>query len=114
MFKRYGLPMLIMIVLGIGINILQSFLHGEIGNIIIKITICALLFSFGLVLNNRKRSRNESWFKKIVISFFLIFFLVWDLGYIMIPQLKSFFNLLGINGLIIYLVYICCGWSFFD
>ena len=44
----------------------------------------------------------------------MIFFLVWELGYIMIPELKNAFDLVGISGAVVYLVYIYCGWSFFD
>ena len=52
--------------------------------------------------------------KKVIVSFVMIFFLVWDLGYIMIPELKAVFDNLGIIGYIVYLIYIYCGWSFFD
>ena len=39
-------------------------------------------------------------------------FLLWDLGYIVFPQLKSIFNFLGIQGFVIYMVYVYCGWAF--
>ena len=43
-----------------------------------------------------------------------MFFLLWALGYIVFPQLKSIFNFLGIQGFVIYMVYVYCGWAFFD
>lgn len=114
MLKRYGYPILIILIISLGLNLLRSLLYGSFYNSLFIILYACLLFSFGVSLNLYKRSKNQSWFKKLVISFFLIFFLVWQLGYVMIPELKSFFNLLGFTDNVISLIYIYCGWSFFD
>ena len=114
MFRRYGLPVLLILLTGISLNMLGVILYGNIGNDIMTILRCALLFAFGLSMFTGRKKRNQSWIKKLLISFFLIFFLVWDLGYVMIPELKSVFNFLGIRGYVIYLVYIFCGYAFYD
>jgi len=114
MGRRYGLPLLIILLTGISLNTLGYILSGNIGTKIIIILRCALMFTFGLSIFMGRKKRNQSWIKKLVISFFLIFFLVWDLGYVMIPELKTIFNFLGIKGYVIYLVYIYCGYAFYD
>ena len=114
MYKKYLLPLALILALAMGIYWSKPLLKGEIGNALIILIRSGLLFGFGLSLNVGKKRRYETWLRKVIISFVFIFFLIWDLGYIMIPELKAVFNSLGINGYIVYLIYIYCGWSFFD
>ncbi len=114
MYRKYFLPLGIMLLLSIGVRWLDPLLNGTLGESIIIILRACLLFAFGLSLNIGKRRKYETWVRKELISFVMLFFLVWDLGYIMIPELKTIFNYLGLYGYIVYLIYIYCGWSFFD
>ena len=114
MYRKYFLPIAVLLGLSLGVRWLDPLLNGTLGEAIIIILRAVLLFCFGLSLNIAKRKRYETWVRKVLISFVFIFFLVWDLGYIMIPELKTVFNYLGLNGYIVYLIYIYCGWSFFD
>lgn len=114
MYRKYFLPLGILLGLSIGLRWLDPILNGQLGEAIIIILRAVLLFCFGLSLNLGKRKKYETWLRKVIISFVFIFFLVWDLGYIMIPELKMIFNYLGLYGYIVYLIYIYCGWSFFD
>lgn len=114
MYRKYFLPIAVLLGLSLGVRWLDPLLNGTLGEAIIIILRAVLLFCFGLSLNIAKRKRYETWVRKVLISFVFIFFLVWDLGYIMIPELKTIFNYLGLYGYIVYLIYIYCGWSFFD
>ncbi len=114
MYKKYLLPIAILLCLSLGIRWLSPLLNGAVGDAIIIILRAFLLFAFGLSLNATKRRRYETWVRKVIVSFVMIFFLVWELGYIMIPELKAVFANLGVTGYIVYLIYIYCGWSFFD
>lgn len=114
MFRRYGLPLLIILLMGVALNTLAVILSGDVEFYFITVTRCVLTFTFGLSLFQGRKKRNQSWLKKLMISFLLIFFLIWELGFVMIPELKSVFNFLGINGFIIYLVYAYCGYAFYD
>lgn len=96
--RRYGIPFLIMIVSGLIVRLFNLYLPVSIRSTLVSIAIAVSLFAFGLSLHIHKKRRDESWFKKLVISFFLMFFLLWDLGYIVFPQLKSIFNFLGSRG----------------
>lgn len=108
------MPIAVMLLMSIGLRWLSVVLTGELGNAIIILLRSLLLFWYGLTLNNSHKRRNETWLRKVIISFVFIFFLVWDLGYIMIPELKNFFDNIGLYGYIVYLIYIYCGWAFFD
>ena len=114
MYRKYFLPIAVLLGLSLGVRWLDPLLNGTLGEAIIIILRAVLLFCFSLSLNIAKRKRYETWVRKVLISFVFIFFLVWDLGYIMIPELKTVFNYLGLYGYIVYLIYIYCGWSFFD
>lgn len=114
MNKKYFLPLGVLLLLSLGIRWLDPLLNGGFGNFVITVLRAGLLFSFGLCMNVGKRRKNETWVRKVLISFIFIFFLVWELGYVMIPELKNIFDFLGLYGYIVYLVYIYCGWSFFD
>lgn len=114
MYKKYFLPIGIILLMSIGLRWLDPILNGVVGDGLIIVLRAVLLFSFGLSLNLHKRKRYESWVRKVVISFVMIFFLVWELGFVMIPELKTIFDYLGLYGYIVYLIYIYCGWSFFD
>lgn len=114
MYRKYFLPLGILLLLSLGVRWLDPILNGALGEAFIIILRSALLFSFGLSLNIGKRRKYESWFRKVIISFIYIFFLVWELGFVMIPQLKNVFDYLGLYGYIVYLIYLYCGWSFFD
>ena len=114
MYRKYLLPIALILCLSLGIRWLAPFLTGSVGTAIIVILRACILFGFGLSLNYAKRKRYETWVRKVVISFVFIFFLVWDLGFIMLPELWTIFDSLGVSGYIVYLIYIYCGWSFFD
>ena len=114
MYRRYILPLLLLLALSLGLRWLGVILSGHLGNALLIILRAVLLFSFGMSLNIAKRRRYESWLKKVIVSFVFIFFLVWDMGYVMIPELKQIFNWLGLYGYIVYLIYIYCGYIFFE
>lgn len=105
---------MILILGGLLVRLEASFLSGSIANTLVIITRALVMFGFGISLNTAKRRRNESWLKKIFVSFFLIFFIFWDLGYVVLPQLKVFFNFLGIEGFVLNCFYVYLGASFFD
>jgi len=110
MYRKYLLPMGIILCL----SLLLRWLDAWLADWMVIVLRCCGLFCFGMSLNFGKHKKYETWLRKVIISFVLIFFLVWELGYVMIPQLKSFFDVLGLYGYIVYLIYIYCGWAFFD
>ncbi|MBR3151829.1 MAG: hypothetical protein IKF46_07615 [Erysipelotrichaceae bacterium] len=114
MNKKLLMPLAVILITALGLRWLSALLKGQIAFLVLTVLRCILLFWFGLTLNTGKRKRHETWLRKVIISFVMIFFLVWELGYIMIPELKNAFDLIGISGAVVYLVYIYCGWSFFD
>ena len=112
--KNYGFPFLVMVISGFIVKVLGVFLSGSFKDTAIIIAVAISLFAFGISLNTKKRKRNETWIKKIFISFILIFFIFWDLGYFVIPQLRNAFEFIGISGFVINMLYIYLGFVFFD
>jgi len=111
--KRFAVPLGILVFGGWSIRILQSILQGEDEKFMVAIVIAMVCFAFGISLNPF-RKKKQTWLKKVIVSFVLLFFLLWNLGYLVLPQLKIIMNLLAIEGFIIYLIYVFCGWTFFD
>ncbi len=106
-WKNTGYPLC---TLAIG-GLLIRYLSPVIGNFFTVVLIAAVCFAFGVSLHQGKKSKE--WVHKFVVAFFFLFFLFWDLGYIVLPELKQFFNFIGISGVIVRLFYVFCGWSFF-
>ncbi len=112
--KRYLIPFVIIVIGGFLVRLESTYITGFIGNTIVIITKALVLFAFGISLTPIRRRRDESWLKKVFISFFLVFFIFWDLGYVVLPQLKSVFDFLGVYGFVLTCFYIYLGYSFFD
>ena len=113
-FRRYGLPLIILILGGFLVRLEATYLIGSLQTTLVICTRALVMFGFGISLYQHRRRRNESWLKKIFISFFLIFFIFWEMGYVVLPQLKAFFDFLGIYGFVLYCFYVYLGYSFFD
>ena len=114
MNKKKLLPLAVILLTALSLRWLTLPLSGQAAFLALTLLRCVLLFCFGLVLNNGRRKRSETWPRKVIISLVMVFFLVWELGYITLPQLKNSFSLIGISETVIGLIYIYCGWSFFD
>lgn len=111
--QSYVWPLLIIIGGGFIYKILTTILTGTYGNIALYLFQVAVMFSLGVSLNYRSK-KTQTWVKKLVIAFFMFFFIIWNLNYTMIPQLKQITDYLGIYGFVVHLIYVYCGWSFFD
>lgn len=112
--KKYGMPVLVALVGALLVRLVDAYLSFPGVNDLVTILRVMVLFGFGLTLNQHGRRRNESWVKKLVIAFVVFFFVCWELGYIVFPELKAAFNFLGIYGFVVNMVYVYCGWCFFD
>ena len=111
---RYGFPLVILIVTGLLVRLEQIFLSSQVESTLCSITLVLGAFAFGISLNRNRRRRNESWLKKIAISFLLVYFLLMDLGIGLLPSVSDFFTMIGISGSILRLFIVYLGYSFFD
>ena len=112
MFTRYGYPFAVMVISGLLVRLLNSILTGSLAYPLITIVKACYFFALGLSMFQRKRS--NAWVKKLIIAFLFLFFVFWDCGYIVLPQLKQAFDFIGISGFVIYMFYVFCGYTFFD
>lgn len=106
-WRNVGYPLCVLMIGGL----LVRFLSPYVSNEIVIILISVVCFAFGVSLHYGKKS--NGWVQKFIVAFFFLFFLFWDLGAIVLPQLRQFFTIVGINGFVIHLFYVFCGWSFF-
>ena len=79
-YHRYALPCIIMIVSSLLVRLIRTYIQGAFKTELVAIVIALCLFCFGLSLNIKKRSRYESWLKKVLLSFILLFFCMLGFG----------------------------------
>ena len=113
-FRRYGLPLILLLLGGFLVRLEASFLTRDLKTTAVILTRALVMFGFGISLYHARKRRNESWLKKIFISFLLLFFIFWEMGAVVFPQLKAFFDFLGIEGFVLFCFYVYLGYSFFD
>ena len=112
--KKYGLPIAVALVGALIVRLVEGFFTFNGAGTLVVLLKDSVLFAFGVSLCQKKRRKNESWFKKLILAFVVFFFVCWELGYVVFPALKTVFNFLGVRGFVVSLVYIYCGWAFFD
>ncbi len=64
-------------------------------------------FGFGLSLNP-KHKRSNTWVLKLIISFIVFLLFTYQMGWLSLPWISQF-----LSSLVIYLIYVWCGWAFF-
>ncbi|MFI3284685.1 MAG: hypothetical protein R3Y57_06345 [Erysipelotrichaceae bacterium] len=115
MFRRIGLPLLLIIVIALFQKWIGPLTSDAIGYFLYVVINACLLFSLGLSLNTYKKTRGQQWLGKVLVSMLLIFFIFYQLNWLVVVDgLSDFFAFIGLTNFIIYLVYIFCGWIFFS
>lgn len=113
--RKYGYPLFLIIALALSQKLLFDFQKDAVGHFLYLTINGGLLFSLGLSLNNYKKSRNQTWVKKLIVVLVVVFFFLYQLDLIVVmSQIKVFFNFIGLNEFIIQMIYIYCGWVFFS
>lgn len=116
LWRKLGLPLLIIIIGSILYSLVGSLnFNGE--NVVLELIKAFAFFAFGMALNTYKKKRSSAWVGKLIISFVMFFFIFFSLGYF-----KDFYgviNTLSFIGLThrvmaIPLIYVLCGFLFFD
>jgi len=112
--KKYGLPILVIIVGSIVYSLATEYLTFNGASTVCTFIRIAIIFGFGVSLCQKRRSNQKDWIKKLVISFFVFFLICWELGYFAFPELRSLMKFLGLTTFGFNLIYVYCGWAFFD
>lgn len=113
--RKYGLPLVFIVSIALITKLFTSFQDDAVGHFFYLMIQTSLLFSLGLSLNTHKKSRHQAWFKKVVVSLVVLFFLLYQLDLIIVmKEMHLFFNFIGLNTFVIELIYIYCGWIFFS
>ncbi|MDD6466942.1 MAG: hypothetical protein PUF50_02035 [Erysipelotrichaceae bacterium] len=112
--KKYGIPILIIILGSLLVHLANTYLNFSGANTICTLLRVIVVFSFGMSLCQRRRRNQNAWVKKLLIAFFVFFMMCWELGYFIFPELKYLLNFLGLTTFGFNLIYVYCGWAFFD
>lgn len=110
--KKYTMPLLVIILLSFVLRYLETLLVGD-ARVLITILRAGLLFYLGICLRTGNK-RSQKWVGKVIISFIFALLMIYEIGYLPFPTVNSVFSFLGIYGYIIYLLYVMCGYYFFD
>jgi hypothetical protein len=110
--RRYGIPIAILIGGGWLIRIIGWIFSGNTATTLRIVATALVLFFFGMNLYFHKR--NRTWLKKVIVSFVLLFFILYELGTFALPLLVNIMYYGAIEGVIIKMVYVYLGWLFFD
>ena len=116
LWKKLGLPLLIIIIGTLLYRIIGEFAFA-FKDVALELVTAFTFFSFGMALNTYKKKRSSAWVGKLIISFVMFFYIFYSLGYF--NGLGSFVNVLNILGLLhkvmaIPMIYVLCGFLFFD
>jgi uncharacterized membrane protein YGL010W len=110
--KKYTAPIAIIMTLALLVRFLETVFYGHM-SFVVTIIRAMLLFYFGIVLSKSRR-RSQTWVKKVVVIFIFALLIVVEMGVFEMPDVYRLMETLGIYGNIIYLIYIYCGYLFFD
>ncbi len=109
---KYLTPVLVIVIGGWLVRLENMFLHGSAQHLLSVCTLAFALFGFGISLQTRRN--NKTWVKKLIVSFVFLFFLLLDLGYLNLPLVSGILYYLAADGIFYKLIYVLCGWLFFD
>ena len=112
--KKYGIPILVVILGSIVHGIATDILDFASAAAICTIIKVAVIFGFGVSLGPQQFKSQKGWGKKVLISVLIFFLICWELGYFAFPSLRYLMNFLGLTTFGFSLIYVYCGWIFFD
>ncbi len=112
--KKYLMPILTVIIGGLVIHLFATYLNFPGVETFLVLLRAAVYFFFGVTMSWIKHGRQYTWLRKVIITIIVFFIIAWQLDYVVFPQLASVFTFLGLTDFGFSLVYIYCGWAFFD
>lgn len=108
--KKY-LPILVLILGSLLVHFAAVWGAGGSLLVVLRALVC---FTFGVSMAVHRHGRQYTWLKKVIVAFVVFFVMVWQMGVIVFPELAGVFETLGLTDFGFSLIYIYCGWIFFD
>lgn len=113
LWKKYGLPLLIVIA---GTLLWQLGRTLKLSAIAQEMIYTATLFSFGVSLRSVQKKRSSGWVGKLIICVVLTLFVLHRLAVFNLHGIVPFLALAGLTNqtIAVPLIYVWCGYLFFD
>ncbi len=112
--RKYGLPFLILLLGSFGLQLVREYVYVSFKETLLAILTALLLFIFGASLNDHKKTRNDTWLKKMLIMFVYIAFILIYLNVIRIDAISVAMATIGFTNVIYYMLFIYFGYIFFS
>lgn len=112
--RKYGLPFLILIAGSFLLGLAREYIYFSFKEELLTVLTALLLFGFGAALNDHRKTRGDTWLKKMIIMFLFIVFLLIYMGVIRFNFITVALSTLGFTNVIWYMLFIYFGYIFFS
>ncbi len=113
-FRRYIIPLGILLLGSFLINFLTNLIPGVITSTVYNFLIVAMLFAFGFSLNNRRSNLKSFFWRHIIIILLLVFMYLYDANILHIKIFDTFRSYIVADDIIIKVFYVYLGWLFVE
>lgn len=113
-FKRYIIPLTILLVGSFLINFISSLIPGVLSKTIYNFLIVSMLFAFGTSLNNRRSNLKSFYWRHIIIILVLVFVFLYDVNILHLRFFDSLRSYVVADEIIIKVLYVYLGWLFME
>ena len=112
--RKNGVPLLFIVVGGFVLSMYRNYLFFPGKETVYAVLEAIFLFILGTQLNDHCKTRGDTWLKKMIIMFLFILFVLNYIRVINISSVNIVLDLIGINTLIYYCLFIYFGYIFFS
>ena len=112
--KKYGLPFLIIIISAFISEMIRQYVYFSFKAGFLAVVLAILLFAFGASLNDHRKTRGDTWLKKMIIMFLFVVFVLLQLRVVHFDFIDIAFSTIGFTDMIYYMMYVYLGYVFFS
>ena len=108
------MPFLFIVAGGFLLSLYRNYLFFPGKDVVYSVLVAIFLFILGALMNDHKRTRTDTWLKKMLIMFLFVVFVLNYIGVISISSVNIALDLIGVNTLIYYCLFLYFGYIFFS
>ena len=112
--RKYGLPLLILFVSSFLLEIIRQYVYVSFKAGFLTVILAILLFAFGASLNDHRKTRGDTWLKKMIFMFIFVIFVLLQMRVVHFDFIDIAFSTIGFTDVIYQMMYIYLGYVFFS